>query len=148
MDRKTYRVSKGERAPERDELDDNDESQWPSGPDGDPTDPWVYQYLIPFEDVATGDVVIFVTPSVGGRIAVGDLCMAWTRRTKKMPNSGQPIIKLAVGTMPTKKFGKVPRPLFKIVGWDEPSGDIDVLPPDKSRPDDAAGGDFEDSIPF
>lgn len=144
-ERKVYCVAKGEQPPERDELDDNDESQWPPGVDGDPADPWVYQYLVPFENVETGDVVIFVTPSAGGRLAIGDLCTAWTRRTKKIPNSGQPIVKLAVGSMPTKKYGKVPRPLFEIAGWDEPSKDIEVMPPDDGE---SSGGGFDDEVPF
>ena len=37
-------------------------------------------------------------------------------------------MKLDKVEMPTKKFGKVPRPHFEIVGWDEPSKDIDVPP--------------------
>jgi hypothetical protein len=57
-------------------------------------------------------------------------------------DSGQPIIKLAMTDMPTKKFGKVPRPDFQIGGWDEPSGEVDIVLPDDPK------GEFENSIPF
>jgi hypothetical protein len=51
-ERKIYRVAHGEKPPERDELDDQDESQWKVGIDGKPADPWVFQYLLPLEDPA------------------------------------------------------------------------------------------------
>jgi hypothetical protein len=44
-------------------------------------------------------------------------------------------VKLAKAEMPTKKFGRVPRPHFEIVGWDDLVGD----PP---------ANEFGDSIPF
>jgi hypothetical protein len=57
---------------------------------------------------------------------------------------GLPIIKLATVDMPTK-FGKTPRPLFEIVGWDrqEPTGDMEVIP--RAAPE--AGG-MNDEISF
>jgi hypothetical protein len=114
------------------------------GLDGRPADPWVFQYLLPFENPASGEVVVFVTSSFGGRRAIADLCSAYVRRTKKVTNCGQPIIKLATTEMPTKKFGKVPRPNFVIVGWDEPSSDsdIEVMPPTTLK------NKLDDSIPF
>jgi hypothetical protein len=119
VDRKVYRVSRGERAPERDQLPDNDQSQWPIGINKLPADPWVYQYLLPMEDQRTGEVRIFVGSSFGGRRAVADLCAAYSRRAVKNKSSGQPIITLQMLLMPTKNFGDVPRPHFEIVGWDD-----------------------------
>src|SRR5258708_37662853 len=55
--------------PEREELDDNDQSKWEPGLDGEPKDPWVFQHLLPFENLETGEVLIFVTSSNGGQIA-------------------------------------------------------------------------------
>jgi hypothetical protein len=131
VERKPYRVAKGERAPEREDLDDLDnKDNWPLGLDEKPEDPWQLFYILPLENISSGQVVIFSSRWFGGRRAVADLCMAWVKRTKKQPDSGQPIIRLAVGEMPTKKFGKVPCPVFKIVGWDEPPPNIEVLPPD------------------
>jgi hypothetical protein len=45
--------------------------------------------------------------------------------------------------MPTKKFGKVLRPLFEIVRWDD-ADDIELIEP--STP--TLGGDMDDQIPF
>jgi hypothetical protein len=144
-ERKMYRVALGEKPPVREDLDERNEDEWPEGLDGAPADPWVYQYLLPLEDIETGEVVIFVTSSYGGKRAVADLCDAYAKRAKKAPNCGQPIIKLAKTDMPTKKFGKVPRPLFEIIGWDaEKTGDIDseIVPPATSE------DDFRDEVQF
>jgi hypothetical protein len=145
-ERKMYRVAAGGRPPEREELDDLDQDKWPEGLDGNPADPWVYQYLLPLEYLSSGEVVIFVTPSFGGRRAVADLCSAYAKRTKKVNNCGQPIVKLAKTEMPTKKFGKVPRPLFEIVSWDDANDDEGggdpTLPP--TDPKDGSN----DEIPF
>ena len=128
-----------ERPPEREDLDDLEKDNWPEGIDGKPADPWSLQYLLPLERVSDGEVVIFTTSSFGGRRAVADLCAAYAKRTTKSASCGQPIVKLAKTEMPTKKFGRVPRPHFEIVGWDDPASE-----PAAS----AAEGEFDDSIPF
>jgi hypothetical protein len=141
-DRKVYRIALGEQPPEREDLDDLDQDNWPEGVDGKPADPWSFQYLIPLERISDGEVVIFTTSSFGGRRAVADLCAAYAKRTTKSAGCGQPIVRLAKAEMPTKKFGKVPRPHFEIVGWDEPPGDIDEGPPPVTSED-----EFGISIP-
>ena len=85
--------------------------------------------------------MIFTTSSFGGRLAVADLCKAYGKRAEKNANCGQPIVKLAKTEMLTKRFGRVPRPQFNIIGWDEPSKDTDVASPPIAPGDD-------DSIPF
>ena len=143
--RKVYSVARGETPPERDELDDLDETNWSKGLDDKPADPWVFQNLLPLENPSSGEVVIFVSPSVGGKIAVAELCKAYAMRAKRIENCGQPIIKLATITFPSKKFNtKVPRPLFEIIAWDEPSpdGDIEMVPPASSK------AEPDDEIPF
>jgi hypothetical protein len=136
-------VALGERPPEREELDDPDEAKWPEGLDG-PADPWVYQYLLPLENVSSGEVVIFATSSFGGRRAVADLCSAYGKRAKRVTTCGQPIVALATVDMPTKKFGKVPRPHFEIVGWDDGTADNVEQPP----PAVTLGHELNDEIPF
>jgi len=83
--------------------------------------------------------VIFCTSSSGGRRAIADLCSTCAKRAKKS-GCGHPIVRLATAEMPTKKFGKVPRPLFEIVRWDQ--GDAEVIPLAVSE------DDFRDSIPY
>lgn len=142
-DRKVYRIALGEQPPEREDLDDLDQDNWPEGVDGNPADPWSFQYLIPLERISDGEVVIFTTSSFGGRRAVADLCAAYAKRTTKSAGCGQPVVRLAKAEMPTKKFGKVPRPHFEIVGWDEPPSDIDEGPPPVTSED-----EFGISIPL
>ena len=142
-ERKLFRVALGEKPPVREDLDDRDENNWPEGLDGNPTDPWVLQYLLPLEKTSDGEVVIFVTSSVGGCRAVADLCNAYAKRTKKT-GCGLPIIKLAKTDMPTKKYGKVLRPLFEIAGWErqEATCGMEVIPPATSE------DEFRNEIPY
>jgi hypothetical protein len=161
-DRKLYRVARGERPPQREELDERDENTWPTGPDGRPSDPWVYQYLLPLENLTTGEVVVFATPSIGGRQAVSNLCKEYAKRKLK-GQTGQPIVALAAAEMPTKNFGKVPRPAFEIVGWDDTNTDADssvivadasvaaaipVQPTMRAEKATAKRDDMDDEIPF
>ena len=140
-ERKMFRVSLGEKPPEREDLDDPD-LIGKKDSDGMSADPWVFQYLLPLEDMASGEVVIFCTSSFGGKRAIADLCSAYTTRTKKT-GCGQPIVRLATAEMPTKKFGKVPRPLFEIVRWDD-AENIELIEP--SPP--TLRSDLNDEIPF
>ena len=142
VDRKPYRVAHGERPHEREDLGDLEQDKWPEGLDGKPADPWVYQDLLPLERLQSGEIVIFVTSSAGGRRAVADLCSAYAKRVAKKANCSQPIVKLTKAEMPTKKYGKVPRPHFEIVGWDELPGDERDAAPRHSE------DEFEDEIPF
>ena len=140
-ERKMFRVALGEQPPEREDLDDL-ELIGQKDSDGMSADPWLFQYLLPLEDVASGEVVVFCTSSFGGRRAIADLCSTYAKRTQKT-GCGQPIVRLATAEMPTKKFGKVPRPLFEIVRWDD-ADDIALIEP--SPP--TSRGDMDDEIPF
>lgn|SRR5215472_5893138 len=144
VDRKMYRVAEGRRAPDREELDSKEPSMWPMGPNGQPSDPWVYQYLLPMENTQNGDVYIFVTSSIGGKRAIADLCKAYSRRVARTGRSEQPLIKLSKAVMPTRMYGDVPRPSFEIIGWtgDADAGIREVKPPDTLK------AELDDEIPF
>ena len=149
VERRNYRVARREKAPERDQIPNNDQSSWPYGLDGKTkSDPWVLQYLLPLEDIDTGEVRVFVGSSFGGRRAVGEVCSAWSRRAAKEPDCGQPIIELQSATFPTRNYGDVDRPYFKIVGWD--SGRTELGEPELNLSDDKAASEaeFDDKIPF
>jgi hypothetical protein len=147
-ERKVYRVALGERPAEREGLDDLEKDNWPEGIDGNPADPWSLQYYLPLEKISDGEVVIFTTSSTGGRRAVADLCAAYAKRTTKSANCGQPIVKLAKAEMPTKKFGKVPRPQFNIIGWDEPSDPLPVNGIPDEPPPVTSEDEFQDQVQF
>lgn len=145
-----YRVAEGRRPPDREEKDqdghyilgDMDRSQWKVGPNGQPSDPWVYQHLLPLED-KSGEIVVFVTSSIGGRRAVADLCKSYARRTARTGISEQPVIKLSGATMPTKIYGDVPRPSFEIVGWDSNREGVRTV-----KAPDTLAEEMNDEIPF
>ena len=70
--RKFYRVARGQRPPEREELGDLDEAAWPLGQDGRPSDPFFLEYWLPLESLDTGEVV-FSSPrplAVAKRLAI------------------------------------------------------------------------------
>lgn len=54
-------------------------------------DPWVFQRYLPLEDPVTGEVLVFVTKSSGGKIALSDLLSVFERNYDR----GRPIVKLA-----------------------------------------------------
>lgn len=147
VERKVYRVSRRERVPAREELDERDERQWPRGPDGRQQDPWVLQFLLPMEAIDTDEVMVFVTASFGGRRAVAELCTAYGRRAQRDKDCGQPEIRLQTVQMPTSNFGNVPRPHFDIIGWRD--GSVGV----REVSDAPVGGggmaeEMNDEIPF
>jgi hypothetical protein len=117
----------------RAELGDTDEGSWDRDErTGAPRDPW-QQHILPLEDRETGEFVIFVTSSVGGRIAVERVCNFVGRQYKQKRQSGLPVIKLGSKDMPTKFGGTKPRPEFPIVRWHN-------LPP--------IGEDLNDEVDF
>lgn len=137
IERQLYRVALGEQPPEREELDDQDQTTWKPGIDGKPRDPWILQYMVPLEDLSSGDIVVFTTQSAGGQRAVSDICGTYAKRCKRGV-FGQPIVKLQSTMMPTRKFGDVQRPLFEVSRWDdgEPAQNDDSAVP------------FDDAIEF
>jgi hypothetical protein len=89
-----------QRHPERGELNHFDESQWPSGYDDKPADPWHdsrYLYLL---DPKTAEDYTFVTDTVGGRRAVGDLANEIAKVRCAHPGA-IPLVSLSSEMMPT-----------------------------------------------
>lgn len=102
--------------PERDELGDLDQKKWPKDAAGQPTDPWVKQSFLPLENVATGQIVVFVSSSQGGIGAIATPCGTAARNLHR----GNPRIQLRVGSYKHQKFGRVQVPEFTVIGWDTP----------------------------
>ena len=138
IERRVGKVADGFIVPAREDLDDQDESRWEIDPRGGPKDPWTMQSYLPLEDVETGEIVVFVSGSVGGRGAISTLC---ARAARHMAEMGQPRIKLAVESYKHKSFGRIDKPSFPIVGW---TGD--VKPADSEVVANSDG--FSDAIPF
>jgi hypothetical protein len=137
-DRRMGRAADGFVPPKREELGDTDQSKW-AVVDGEAKDPWSFQHLLPLENLESGEVVIFTTSSIGGKIATEEVVREYARRLKRKGSRALPIVKLAVKQMPTKKFGDVPRPYFEVEGWeDSPAGDAKL----------SLAKDFDDAVPF
>jgi hypothetical protein len=111
----------GQTHPWREDLDDDDKTEWELGIGGLPSDPWRdtrYVYLI---NLRSGKTYTFVSDTVGGRQAVGELKDAIMTVRQAQPNA-LPVVQLATGTMKTK-YGLRPKPDFKIIDWRNPGSD-------------------------
>ena len=97
----------------RDELGDTDSDQWETDSSGKPRDPWVFQFYLPLEDAETGEIVVFVASSHGGRGAIGKLCNIFGRNASK----GLPIIRLNTSAYKDKLYGRIETPEFPVVSW-------------------------------
>jgi hypothetical protein len=127
VEQRLGRVADGYRPPERDQLGDCNESEWPDG-----KDPWIFQNLLPLEDCETGEIAVFVSSSFGGKIAVERLCNRVARDLKSGRDLGRPTIKLAFSSFRTKQYGEIDRPEFEIVSWENERQHDQVLPPMKN----------------
>ena len=127
-DRRMGKAADGFVPPKREELGDNDQSEW-EVVDGQMKDPWTFQHLLPLENLESGEVVIFATSSIGGQIATQELVREYARRVKRKQSRALPIVSLAVKQMNTKKFGEVPRPHFEVDGWEEDAPAVQTTAP-------------------
>ena len=151
-----HRVTEaGKIHPDRDDLPDQDESQWSPGLDGKPADPWKdtrYLYLI---NPRSGQSYTFVTDSYGGRRAVGSLKSKILNVRWVYPGA-VPLIKCTSAPFKTQ-YGMKRRPEFKILEWRNRGGGSPIEDP-ISRPQlehkleqmktTAKQAEFDDNIPF
>jgi hypothetical protein len=140
-----YRVRRGEVPPERATLGDDVQSEWEIF-NGKPKDPWVMQFLMPFEDTETNEMVAFRTSSFGGRRALAELVAVCANRARH-GEPAIPTVALDVAHFTTKSFGKIAKPHFVIRGWEHDDaqlacGEIDVEKIKPPRPE------MNDEIPF
>jgi hypothetical protein len=91
------------------------EETWPMGLDGKPSCPWKWTQFLYLLDADTGETLTFSSSTSGGKIAISDLTQQ-IKSMRFMKPGAIPVIELQSVMMPTK-FGKKPRPSFKITGW-------------------------------
>jgi hypothetical protein len=101
VERRVGRVADGFVVPDRDQLGDNDSTTWETDAHGEPQDPWSQQSYLPLEDLESGEILTFVSGSMGGRQAVSRLA---GRAARHLALMGLPIIKLAVESYKHKSF--------------------------------------------
>jgi hypothetical protein len=113
VDQRIGKVADGFEMPHRDELGDTDQSGWQREANGPPRDPWTMQYYLPLEDPETGEIVVFVTSSHGGRTAIATLCNIFARNV----TNGSPVIHLATSSYKHRTYGRIETPHLPVVGW-------------------------------
>jgi hypothetical protein len=103
--------------PARESLGDTDQSAWEVGLNGQPADPWQHQQLVILQDTTTSELYTFVTSSVTGRKAVGNLLRHYDRMRRHHPDD-LPVVRLGKGGFNYKdsRVGWVDVPLFVVVG--------------------------------
>ena len=116
----------GQPFPERDELDCQDQAQWPNGPSGDPADPWRRTMHVYFADEKTSAGFTYAASSWGAKSSISDL--ATTIRNHRFKEPGAlPIVTLASAPHKTK-FGTKKKPAFEVVGWTSSNGSAEPSP--------------------
>jgi hypothetical protein len=127
--------------PPRGSLGDMDQSQWSLGLDGLPADPWQHQICLVLQDPRSLALYTFVTSSITGRRAVGNLLRHFDRM-RRNATSGHPIVRLRPSGFQSKKkgVGWVHTPSFVVVGR---TAKDSAAPPDSS-----VAADMNDSLPI
>jgi hypothetical protein len=128
--------------PARASLGDLDAAAWEVGLDGKPADPWQHHiYLVLERRDESHELFTYVTSSITGRRAVGNLLRHYDRTQKTDANS-YPIVRLKVGGFQHRddRVGWVKTPVIAIVGR---------VPKDNAaKPDSSIGTDLNDEIPY
>jgi len=124
----------------RADLGDNDMTQWSTGLDSLPEDPWKLENLLTLQNTKTGALYTFATTSQTGRGAIGNLLRHFNRTRRNDPDS-YPVVKLRASGFQSKKrgVGWVHVPSFVVVGRTAKNS---AAPPDTS-----IAADLNDSIP-
>jgi hypothetical protein len=119
--------------PRREELGDIDESEWPEGLDGKPSDPWQHFIEIVLQRLDTAEIFLFSASTITARKAVGALLRHCERASRNEPDYA-PIVKLRTGSFKHRdsRIGQVIVPSFVVVGSKKKS----------------AAEKLDDSIPF
>ena len=82
--------------PPRNSLGDTDEAEWPAGLSGAPADPWQHHIYLVLQQPETTELFTFVTSSITGRRAVGNLLRHYDRMRRTHPDE-LPVVRLKVG---------------------------------------------------
>ena len=124
----------------REALGFMDKNQWETNERGTPQDPWQPSDRIVLRAMdGAGDLVTFITGSVGGRNAIAKLL----GKVAKSPNAASgkmPVVELQTGTYDHDDYGTVAYPVFHIIDWahwDRPE-----------EPQSGARVAMDDDIPF
>jgi hypothetical protein len=126
--------------PTRDELGDDDQTEWAIGKfSGEPDDPWKEEMMLVLKRPSTMELLTFSTLSKTGRRAVGTLLKHYDRLQISSPGS-YPVVRLKVGGYQDSRYGWVHVPNFVVVGA-SPGHTVAI-------PDTSLKKEMSDEIPF
>jgi len=127
--------------PPRHSLGDNDRAQWEIF-NGQPQDPWQHTvYLVLERRDDTHELFTFVTSSITGRRAVGNLIRHYNRM-QKTDASAYPVVRLKVGGFQHRdeRIGWIKVPVIAVVGRAPKES--------AAKPDSSLTADLNDQIPY
>jgi|SRR6516165_2192087 hypothetical protein len=125
------------------------------GIDDDSGEPgeWQKTFYLYLQNVVDAGDMTFITSSHGGRRAVETLCSKIRNMRRRRPGC-LPVIRLDIGSFPSRQYGRVPCPNFVVTGWvtqeglpypepqkEQQQGNIVALPGTRVN-------DLDDDIPF
>jgi len=102
--------------PPREELGDLDLSWWRPGLNGQPTDPWLQEVLLPLQNVQTQALYTFGTNNSTGRNAVGRLLHHYNAMLRRGDTTHYPVVRLTPSGYHDKRYGWVDTPSFTVMG--------------------------------
>jgi hypothetical protein len=102
--------------PTRDDLPDQDKTQWKCNAAGEAQDPWKDTRYLGLLDHSTAAIYTFTTSTAGGRRAIADLRDQTLRMRSFRGNLVFPIVRLGGEEMPTR-FAVKSKPLFVVTDW-------------------------------
>jgi hypothetical protein len=159
---KVFRTADGELAPERKELGDNDESEWPTR-NSRPKDPWARAVYLPMKG-GDGEVVAFKATGSSAIGEIGELVGMYASADR---HGKFPVVELQTRNFESQHGSVIYVPVFRLVSWafweaDRPAPAValvSVPPPAPSPPPPAkpaaiatrkpvARSDMDDEIPF
>lgn len=107
------------KVPRRAELPDSDREEWPlDDRNGAPRDPWQFSNRFILLDPKAKQLFTFPTQSAGGVDACGNLAALYGKHVRAKPRE-LPVVALERTSYmhPNREYGKIYKPLFKLVGW-------------------------------
>lgn len=111
------RLADGYRPPKRADLGDLDENVWERDKKTNvPRDPWQLTNYLPLKAVDSDRMFTFAPSSRGGLSAVGLLCEAYGKAIRAKPDQF-PVVEVDSTSYKHAKYGKVPVPVMRVVGW-------------------------------
>lgn len=140
-DRRMGLLYDGFAMPKRETLGDDDATKWELGLDGRPQDPWQHHVYLVLQRGDTAELFTYVTSSVTGRRAIGNLLRHYDRLSKTHADA-YPVIRLKTGGFNHRdeRVGWVSTPVLAVVGR---------APKDSAaKPDSSPAADVSDAIPF